>query len=78
MNLAVALFLSFMPLAGVSPLNQWDCPATHPIKGNYTTYDGSRCIAHPPEGKYYKRTKPEVCFATVTDATVAGCRISER
>ena len=30
--------------AGVPPQDAWTCPATNPIKGNFTTYSGERCI----------------------------------
>lgn len=63
---------------GVRPINENDCPDSHPIKGNYTTYDGSKCIAHLPGGLYYSRTKPEFCFASIADAKASGCRISMR
>jgi hypothetical protein len=29
---------------GVPPQDAWTCPLTHPIKGNFTTYSGERCI----------------------------------
>ncbi len=31
---------------GVPPSNEKDCPPTHPIKGNFTTYSGEHCIYH--------------------------------
>jgi len=33
---------------GVPPSSEWDCPVTHPVKGNFTTYSGESCIAHLP------------------------------
>jgi len=63
---------------GVAPSDAWSCPATHPIKGNFTTYDGERCIYHVPGGSYYSRTKPERCYASETDARADGCRRSKR
>lgn len=61
-----------------SPINGYDCPDSHPVKGNYTTYDGSKCIAHLPGGAFYSRTKPEICFVSASEARANGCRISLR
>jgi hypothetical protein len=62
---------------GVSPAS-WLCPMSHPIKGNFTAYTGERCIYHSPGGEFYDRTKPEICYATPTDAIADGCRASLR
>jgi hypothetical protein len=51
---------------GVSPAS----PMSHPIKGNFTTYSGERCIYHSPGGQFYDKTKAEMCYATPAD----GCR----
>ena len=53
---------------GVPPSDAWTCPTTHPIKGNFTTSLGERCIDHPPGGMFYTRTRPERCYATGADA----------
>ena len=37
---------------GVPPQDAWTCPLTHPIKGNFTTYSGERCIYHMKGGQY--------------------------
>lgn len=50
----------------------WDCPASHPIKGN-----ASSMIYHMPSGAYYSRTNPEECFATESAARAAGYRRSK-
>lgn len=63
---------------GVRPKDAWTCPATHPIKGNFTTYSGERCIHHVPAGQFYNRTKPERCYATEEEAERDGCRRSRR
>jgi len=63
---------------GVPPSSEWDCPVTHPVKGNFTTYSGESCIAHLPGGVYYNRTKPERCFASLDETLRAGCRASSR
>jgi len=42
---------------GVPPQDAWTCPLTHPIKGNFTTYSGERCIYHMKGGQYYGKTK---------------------
>lgn len=47
----------------------YDCPDTHPIKGN-----GNSGIYHVPSGAFYHRTNPEECFATEADALAAGYR----
>jgi hypothetical protein len=63
---------------GVPPKNAWTCPVTQPIKGNFTTYSGERCVYHPPTGEFYGKTKPERCYATGNDARQDGCRASTR
>lgn len=63
---------------GVTPSGASTCPATHPIKGNFTTYSGERCIYHVPGGQFYGRTKPERCYATEEEAQRDGCRRSTR
>ncbi len=52
----------------VAPLTGGTCPATHPIKGNFTTYSGERCIYHAPGGQFYYRTRPERCYTAEQDA----------
>ncbi len=63
---------------GVPPTDAWTCPASHSIKGNFTTYSGEPCIYHMPGGRYYAKTKPERCYATEEDARKDGCRRSRR
>jgi hypothetical protein len=63
---------------GVPPKDAWTCPLTHPIKGNFTTSSGERCIYHMKGGQYYGKTKPERCYATEADAAKDGCRRSKR
>jgi hypothetical protein len=63
---------------GVPPKDAWTCPATHPIKGNVTTYSGETCIYHPPSGAFYGKTKPEQCYASIDEARQDGCRASKR
>jgi hypothetical protein len=63
---------------GVPPQNAWECPVAHPIKGNFTTYSGERCIYHVPGGYFYGKTKPERCYVTEADAVKDGCRRSKR
>ena len=86
--LLVGLFLSSTVTAqsrqspsgkyGAPPKDAWTCPATHPIKGNFTTYSGERCIYHMPGGQFYNKTKPERCYATEEEARRDGCRRSRR
>ena len=47
---------------GVPPKDAWTCPSEAPIKGNFTTYSGERCIYHPSGGQFYGKTKPERCY----------------
>lgn len=63
---------------GVEPESAWACPASHPIKGNFTTSSGERCIYHPPGGQFYDRTKPERCYTSGDEARQDGCRRSRR
>ena len=63
---------------GIAPVSAYVCPSSHPIKGNFTTYSGERCIAHSPGGEFYSKTKPEKCYATPADAAAEGCRASRR
>ena len=62
---------------GVSPIDEWTCPRSHPIKGNLST-DSSECIYHSVSSPYYSQTKPEVCFARELDARDFGCRAPRR
>ena len=64
--------------SGVPAKDSWTCPATHPIKGNFTTYSGERCIYHVPGGQFYGKTKPERCYASEEEARQDGCRRSRR
>ncbi len=63
---------------GVPPQDAWNCPITHTIKGNFTTYSGERCIYHVPGGQFYGKAKPERCYTTEADAVKDGCRRSKR
>jgi hypothetical protein len=63
---------------GVLPISPWQCPLSHVIKGNFTTYNGERCIYHVPSGAFYDKTKPERCYVTHQDAVADGCRQSKR
>jgi hypothetical protein len=63
---------------GVPPKDAWTCSISHPIKGNFMTYSGERCIYHVKGGQFYGKTKPERCYATEADAVKDGCRRSKR
>jgi hypothetical protein len=63
---------------GVLPSDAWTCPTTHPVKGNFTTSSGERCIYHQPGGQFYTRTSPERCYTTGAEAQQDGCRPSKR
>ncbi len=61
------------PAASASvPGSGYDCPATHPIKGN-----ADSGIYHVKGQRYYSRTQPEECFATEAAARAAGYRKSQ-
>lgn len=55
------------------PSDEWNCPPSHPIKGNRNSM-----IYHPPGGRYYNKTKPEVCFNSAEAAVAAGFRAPKR
>lgn len=63
---------------GVFPQDSWNCPLSHPVKGNFTPHSGERCIYHMPGGEFYSRTKPERCYVTGEEAVKDGCRRSRR
>jgi uncharacterized protein (DUF2126 family) len=66
------------PWPGVQPQDARTCPLSHPIKGNFTTYSGERCIYHVSGGGFYDKTKPERCYATEAEARLDACRRSKR
>lgn len=79
MALAAIAFVSSSAVGdGTPPVNAWNCPTDHPIKGNFTTYSGEPCIYHVPSGAFYGKTKPERCYATEREAQADGCRASKR
>jgi len=63
---------------GEPPVSAWSCARDHPVKGNFTTYNGEPCIYHVPGGSFYEKTKPERCYATESEARADGCRRSSR
>ena len=74
--LASAVLVSFgLAQASVKP-TRGTCPQSHPIKGSISS-TGER-IYHEPDGRFYKRTRPEICFRTAADARQAGFRASLR
>lgn len=54
-----------------------NCPAGYPVKGNRTG-SNKEWKYHVKGGQYYKRTAPEECFKTTSDARKAGYRASKR
>jgi uncharacterized protein YraI len=58
---------------GARPVSAYDCPATHPIKGN-----ANSGIYHMPFHEFYSRTKPEACFSNEAAAVAAGYRRAYR
>ena len=75
---ATSAFAQAVSRLGTTPKDAWACPLSHPIKGNFTTYSGERCIYHVSGGGFYDKTKPERCYATEADARMDGCRRSKR
>ncbi|MFC8731640.1 hypothetical protein ACFT5B_04195 [Luteimicrobium sp. NPDC057192] len=55
-----------------APISEWNCPSWAPIKGN-----ADSGIYHVPGGRWYSRTKPEICFTTTAAARAAGYRASK-
>jgi hypothetical protein len=62
---------------GVRPVNAWNCPASHPIKGNYTTRRSAPCVYHVPASWFYERARPERCYESERQAQEDDCRRSE-
>ena len=62
---------------GIKPHTDGNCPADFPIKGNFTTHSGERCIYHLPGQRFYHKTKAERCYANEADAVQDGCRKSK-
>ncbi len=58
--------------AGITTVAPVDgaCPVSHPIKGNHSS--SGDFIYHLPGGRFYDRTRPEVCFASEQEAQAAG------
>lgn len=63
--------------SGVEPSKTGECSTDHPIKGNFTTRSGERCIYHMPGQRWYQQTKAERCYATEAEAVKDGCRRSK-
>ncbi len=57
------------PSGHVPPNPDGSCPDNAPIKGN-----ASSGIYHPPNARYYGKTKAEECFASDLEAVAAGYR----
>lgn len=55
------------------PIARSLCPPSHPIKGNFTTRSGERCIYHMPGQRWYGKTNPERCYATEEEARHDSC-----
>ncbi|MDJ0626180.1 MAG: hypothetical protein QNJ31_07425 [Candidatus Caenarcaniphilales bacterium] len=77
------LSLQFLSVDGVHAIPslegglEWrSCPYDKPIKGNINYYSGTK-IYHKPNTSFYKKTNPEVCFATSMEAEIAGFRASK-
>lgn len=73
-NVAGTQSESLAPPAGATPTGVLDCSGK--IKGNIGS-KGER-IYHKPGGMFYKRTNPEQCFESETQAQAAGFRKSSK
>jgi micrococcal nuclease len=62
--------------SGVAPLDPWTCPLTDQIKGSFTTPE--LCIYHLPDSAFYRKIRPDRCYASEVDALQDGCRGSRR
>lgn len=87
LSMAFAIFLVLEPVAmseekysmGVKPIDEKNCPATHPIKAKVGSRRGIKTkIYHLPRGWYYEITMPTICYATTEDAIKDGFRIATR
>jgi len=58
------------PRPGVDPQDAWTCPLSYPIKGNFTTYSGERCIYHVSGAGFYDKTGHDVLAGEDGDAGV--------
>ena len=58
------------------PISDTGCPSTHPVKADFTTSSGGRCIYRVPGSDFYHSTKPGRCYITAEDAEEDGCRQS--
>jgi hypothetical protein len=74
------------PRPGVEPQDAWTCPLSHPIKGNFTTYSGERCVYHVSGGGVYDKDQagavlrhggrsPSRWVPTVEAVMVDGARV---
>ena len=63
--------------SGVKPQENGLCSAEAPIKGNFTTHSGERCIYHMPGQRFCEKTIPERCYANEAEAIRDGCRKSK-
>lgn len=63
--------------SGVKPQKNGLCSEDAPIKGNFTTHSGERCIYHMPGQRFYQKTRPERCYANEAEAVRDGCRKSK-
>jgi hypothetical protein len=62
--------------AGVAPVDPWNCPASHPIKG-YASVESGRRIYFIPGNPFYDEASPEQCYASEDEALSDGSRPAE-
>jgi len=62
---------------GVPPPNKRSWSPTHPIKGNFTTRGGERCIFYMSGQRFYHKANPERSYANPEGVKKDGCRKSK-
>jgi len=63
---------------GIAPKTGWNCPLSHPIKADFSTYSAERCIYYVPGSEAYAESRTERCYASEDEARQDGCRRSRR
>lgn len=64
---------------GVPPKDEWTCPASHPIRGNFSPHTRERCIYYVPDAQIIDAyAKVGRCYATEEEAQRDGCRRAKR
>ena len=54
----------------------YQCPTSHPIKGDFTG-TGASCVFHAPGSQSYEKIKPGKCYANPADAMADQCKAAK-